>query len=311
MAGILIYSEKENNALELLTAGRALADELGVELAALTINNDSQAEVLAQKGARVYKINHEGINLADTVAVASAVQQGFAKLSSHIILLSSNRRGKELAGRLAHNIGAGCLTDISSLVVNGDKIECSRNALGGATVAIETIISDNKVMAIMPKSFDLPGEAPGSVKGLEVEIEASKMRILEVKSKTADTVDIEAAKIIVAVGQGLENQEDLIIIEDLAKTIGGIVACSKPIATDRKWLSEERIIGLSGKKCKPNLAILMGISGQVQFAVGIRDAKTIVAINNDENASIMQMADYIIVADLKEVSAELRTALLA
>ena len=83
------------------------------------------------------------------------------------------------------------------------------------------------------------------------------------------------------------------------------MACSKPVATDKKWLSEERVIGLSGKQCKPDLAILLGIYGQVQFTVGIRDAKTIVAVNSDENAVINQMADYVLTADLHEVVPEL------
>ncbi|MGB4303639.1 MAG: FAD-binding protein, partial [Syntrophomonadaceae bacterium] len=87
------------------------------------------------------------------------------------------------------------------------------------------------------------------------------------------------------------------------------VACTKPVATDKKWLSEERIIGLSGKKCKPQLALLFGISGQVQFTVGIRDARVIASINTDENASMNQMADYILTADLKEVLAEMNKAL--
>lgn len=87
------------------------------------------------------------------------------------------------------------------------------------------------------------------------------------------------------------------------------VACSKPLATDRKWLPEDRIIGLSGKKCKPQLAIILGVSGQVQFTVGIRDAHTIVAINNDENANILQMADYAMIADLTDVIQDLNKAL--
>ena len=95
------------------------------------------------------------------------------------------------------------------------------------------------------------------------------------------------------------------MVEELANKLGGQVACSKPVATDKKWLSEERVIGLSGKQCKPDLAILLGISGQVQFTVGIRDAKTIVAVNSDENAVINQMADYVLTADLHEVVPEL------
>jgi electron transfer flavoprotein alpha subunit len=97
--------------------------------------------------------------------------------------------------------------------------------------------------------------------------------------------------------------------ESLAQSLGGVVACSKPLATDKKWLSEDRVIGLSGKLCKPDLALLFGISGQVQFTVGIRDAKTIVAVNTDENATINQMADYILTADMHEIIPELNRLL--
>ena len=112
-----------------------------------------------------------------------------------------------------------------------------------------------------------------------------------------------------AVGQGLEDEGQLAGVHDLAAKLGGEVACSKPLATDKKWLSEERIIGLSGKKCKPQLALLFGISGQVQFTVGIRDAKVIVAVNTDENAAINYMADYIMQADLHQIIQELNQKL--
>lgn len=304
MAGVLIYSDKNNLALELLTAAKLIG-----EVKALSINNDEQATELAARGAEVYKINNDSINSADTAAMASAIQQSAEQLNADVVLLSSNRRGKEIGGRLAQLMGAGCLTDVSGLTVNGDKIECTRNALGGATVASQVITVDKKVIAIMPKCFDIAGEGSGSVNELSVDVKTSGIKVIEVKEKAGDTVDIEAADVLVAVGQGLEDSEDLQLVEKIAKALGGEVACSKPVATDKKWLSEERIIGLSGKKCKPDLAILLGISGQVQFVVGIRDAKTIVAVNNDENATIMSMADYVMVADLKDILSDLEKEL--
>lgn len=308
MAGILVYSDKTSYALELITAAQMIAKDLGLPLQAVSINDSAQADELAKR-IETYKVDNAAINLADTAAVAAALQQAAQKLSASIILLSSNRRGKELAGRLAQSLEAGCLSDVNSLKVNSGKIECLRNALGGATVAVQQIETENQVIAIMPKAFEPAPESSGSLNDLAVDIKASAIKVLEVKSKAGDSVDIEAADILVAVGQGMENQGDLAQVEAIAKALGGEVACSKPVATDKKWLSEERIIGLSGKKCKPSLAILMGISGQVQFTVGIRDAKTIVAINNDENADIMKMADYVMVADVEEVLPELLKAL--
>ena len=308
MAGILVYSDKTSYALQLITVAQMIAQELGLAIQAVSINDAEQAAELAKR-ADSYKIDNAAIHPSDVAAVAAALKQTAQKLSANVILLASNRRGKELAGRLAQSLEAGCLTDVSSVTVNSGKIACSRNGLGGATVAIQQIETETQVIAIMPKAFEAAPEASGSLNDMAVEIQASAFKVLEVKPKAGDSVDIEAADILVAVGQGVENQADLALVEAIAKALGGEVACSKPVATDKKWFSEERIIGLSGKKCKPSLAILLGISGQVQFVVGIRDAKTIVAINNDENADIMKMADYVMVADVADVMPELLKAL--
>ena len=307
MANVLIYSDKANMALELITA----AKEIGADaVKAVTINDNDAAQALVDAGAEVFNIENDAITIADTAAVASALAQAVEQLGADTVLLSSNRRGKEIAGRLAQIINAGCLTDVAALQVNGDKIECQRNALGGATVATQTITEAKKVIAIRPRTFD-PAAAGtgGSLNSLQVEAKPSAIKLVEVRSKAGDSVDIEAAEILVVVGQGMESQDDLPLAQELAQKLGGEVACTKPVATDKKWLSEERIIGLSGKKCKPQLALLFGISGQVQFTVGIRDARVIASINTDENASMNQMADYILTADLKEVLAEMNKAL--
>jgi electron transfer flavoprotein alpha subunit len=307
MANILIYSDKANMALELITA----AKEIGAgAVKAVTINDNDAAQVLVDAGAEVFNIENDAITIADTAAVASALAQAVEQLRADTVLLSSNRRGKEIAGRLAQIINAGCLTDVAALQVNGDKIECQRNAFGGATVATQTITEAKKVIAIRPRTFD-PAAAGtgGSLNSLQVEAKPSAIKLVEVRSKAGDSVDIEAAEILVVVGQGMESQDDLPLAQELAQKLGGEVACTKPVATDKKWLSEERIIGLSGKKCKPQLALLFGISGQVQFTVGIRDARVIASVNTDENASMNQMADYILTADLKEVLAEMNKAL--
>ncbi|NLW92029.1 MAG: electron transfer flavoprotein subunit alpha/FixB family protein [Syntrophomonadaceae bacterium] len=306
MATFMIYSSKEKQALELITAAKSVG---AAAVKAVCINDEAQANALAAAGAEVLLINNDAISLADVAAVASALGQVAAQLGADTILLSSDRRGKEAAGRLAAILDAGCLTDISAIKANGDKIECQRNALGGATVATQYIASDKKIIAIRPKTFDAPGAGSGSVNAMTVDVKASAVKLIETKTRGGDSVDIEAAEALVVVGQGLNSKDDLPAVEALAKKLGGEVACSKPVATDKKWLSEERIVGLSGKKCKPELAIILGISGQVQFTVGIRDAKVIVAVNSDENATINGMADYILTADMHDVIKEMNSSL--
>jgi len=306
---ILIYSEKSELALELLTAARVLGKDIGTDINALSINNDIQAEELAAAGVKTYSIKNSAINLADTASVAGGVYKAAMQLDASLVLLASNRRGKELAGRLAQKLDAGCLTDVNGLQVINEKVQCTRNTLGGATIATQQIESNRQVIALAPHSFTAAAHLEGGViQDLTIEAEASPIILIESRSKTGDVVDIEAADILVVVGQGME-KDDMVLAESIAKTLGGELACSKPVATDKKWLTEDRIIGLSGKKCKPQLAIILGVSGQVQFTVGIRDAHTIVAINNDENAYILQMADYAMVADLKVILPQLHKAL--
>lgn len=309
MATILIYSDKEKLALELLTAARLIAKDANLSVKALVINNDVQAEELASRGAEVYQINNPELLISDTAALAATLKQAIEKLDSSIILLASNRRGKELAGRLAQKMKAGSLSDVSGLQVSGGRIQCTRNALGGATVATQQIETEKAVIALAARSFEAAQvQDGGSVNELIIDGVTPSVKLLQTKIKAGDAADIQAADILVVIGQGVE-QSDIPLAENLAKKLGGEIACSKPIATDKKWLPEDRIIGLSGKKCKPQLAIVLGISGQVQFTVGIRDASIIVAVNNDENAYMLQIADYAMVSDARQVLIELGKSL--
>ncbi len=300
MAGVIVYSANPELALELVTAARKINDKV----VALSINDDNLAQTLSQAGARAIKLTHPDLQVADTAAVAGAIKQAWDGVPAEVVLLSSDRRGKELAGRLAQLMGAGCLTDVTAIEVEDGQIQCQRNALGGATVAVQCI-EGPQLIAVRPRSYPAAEGAAGSLEEMAVEVKASGIKVLDFKAKAGDTVDIEASEILVAVGQGLSDEGQLSGVRDLAAKLGGEVACSKPLATDKKWLSEERIIGLSGKKCKPQLALLLGISGQVQFTVGIRDARVIVAVNTDENAAINYMADYIMSADLHQVIQDL------
>lgn len=309
MAGILIYSDQDKLALELLTAARLIAKDANLNVKALVINNDAQAGELASRGAEVYQICSPELSAADTAALAAALQQVIEKLDSSMVLLSSNRRGKEMAGRLAQKLAAGGLSDVSGLQVSGGKIQCTRNALGGATVATQQIDTEKAVIALAARSFEAaPIQDGGKINEFVMDAVTPSVKLLQTELKAGDVADIQAADVLVVIGQGVE-KDDLPIAEKIAKKLGGEIACSKPVATDKKWLPEDRIIGLSGKKCKPQLAIILGVSGQVQFTVGIRDAHTIIAVNNDENAYMLQVADYAMVSDAGQVINELNKAL--
>jgi electron transfer flavoprotein alpha subunit len=175
--------------------------------------------------------------------------------------------------------------------------------LGGNTVAGEVIKTAHKVITVMPKTFELgPKEdKKGEVVKADLKLKAPRVRIVERQEKIGEKVDLEAAEILVCIGRGLEKKEDLGIVEQLAKALGAEIGCTKSLCTDYQWLSEDRLVGLSGKKTSPRLVISLGISGQIQYTVGIRGARTAVAINKDKQAPIFAMSDYGIVGNLYEV----------
>ncbi|MEN6389679.1 MAG: electron transfer flavoprotein subunit alpha/FixB family protein [Syntrophomonas sp.] len=309
MAGILIFSEKTKSALELASAAHELSAVNPGEIYALCINEPQEAEELSARGLAVYSLENPGLSTADTAGTAAALLALANKLGVDTILLSSDRRGKELAGRVAEAWEAGCLTDVKGFSVQDGQVAFVRNALGGATVATQIIKTDRKLIAFTPRAFAPFEGGGGSILPFELESPAPSVKVLEVRSKAGDMVDIQGAERLVIVGQGVENQADLSIVEQVAKALGAEIACSKPVASDKKWMSEERIVGLSGKICKPEAAIILGVSGQVQFTVGVREAQVIFSINNDENAYMNKISDYILVADLKDALPELAKAL--
>jgi electron transfer flavoprotein alpha subunit len=139
------------------------------------------------------------------------------------------------------------------------------------------------------------GRSAGVI-AVPVAIPAARMRVLANSVKAETGRRLQDAPVIVDVGQGVRNREDLAMAEELAGLLDGQVACSRPISSERDWFPEW--LGLSGLKLSPELCITLGISGSIQHMIGIRDSKLIVAVNSDENAGIFSQADYGIHADL-------------
>ncbi len=316
MGNILIFSENDRVAYSLLGKGLEIASEQGstVGAAVLGANLKDRADEYVNQGAqRVYlpAQGKEMLESNDAAAYAEAIAQIAREFQATVILLGCTRQGKELAGRLAQKLEAGCINDVNGMVLREGQILCERYALGGATVMTQTVTASAAVISVMPGTYEAvsPTAPAGEIVEINLNLKPDKIQVMERQTKAADSVDIAEAEILVCVGMGLGDSGKMPMIEDLAGVLGAEIGSTKPVATDQKWVSEERLIGLSGKKCKPQLAICLGISGEIQFVVGIREAKTIVAVNTDENAPIFSTADYGIVGDLNQVVPKL-TALI-
>lgn len=157
------------------------------------------------------------------------------------------------------------------------------------------------VIAFLPKAFDkIERKVPSDITQIDFEPSVPRTKIIERQKKSLGQANIEDAERIVGVGRGIVKKEDLALIAELARHIRAEIGCTRPLAADFGWLTEDRIIGLSGKKSKPKFYLALGVSGQIQHTVGIRDAKVIAAIDKNKDAPIFRMTDYGIVGDLYE-----------
>ena len=304
MSSILVYSEQTGTALELVAAAQALAPQLGLSVSAAALGPDAaaQAAELAAHGAAAFSCDEATLAGLDTATVAQALAAIARQADARVVLLGSTRRGRELGGRLAQKLAAGCVTDATSVAVEDGRLVAGRYNLGGATVQREVATTPVTVVAVMPKVFAAgePAAAPAAITPVSLGLPAPAVKLVETKPKEGESVDLSAAPRIVGIGRGLGKREDVALGEQLAAALGAELACTKSLA-DFGWLGEDRIVGLSGAKTVPDVYLGVGISGQVQHTVGIAQAKLIAAVNTDKEAPIFAMADYGIVGDLYQV----------
>ncbi len=305
MTDILVYSEKHDIARELAFKGKEFAAALGLSLSAAVLGagaGDKAAELGALGADRVFVSDDPALEGLQTDVVAEALAQIAREAGASYVLLGSTRRGKELAPRLAQKLGAGCVTDANAVSLVDGALLASRYAFGGATLAQEAVDTPTKVFAVMPKAFEVgtPTAGAGSVVTPALSLAPSAVKVVDRRPKEGQSVDLSAAERIVGIGRGIGKREDVSMGEELARALGAELGATKGLA-DFQWVSEDRIIGLSGAKTSPELYLAVGISGQIQHTVGISSAKLIAAVNKDKDAPIFQLADYGIVGDIYQV----------
>jgi len=316
MAEILVFCEKDAAAFELVSKGKEFKGALGMSLAVALLGKDAAGKAddyFAYGADKVYVSEDAALADFTAEAYAEALYQIAQKNGAEVLLLGSTKRGKELAPRVAQKLGAGCITEANDVRVEDGQLVADRYALGGNTVSSGAIKTAQKVIAVMPKTFELGAKEArqGEVVATDLDLKEPRTRIVERREKAGEAVNLEEAEVLVCIGRGLEKREDLGIIEELARAMGAEMGCTKTLCTDYQWLSEDRLVGLSGKKTSPRLVISIGISGQIQYTVGIRGARITVAINKDSNAPIFPLSDYGIVGDLYQVVPKLVEALRA
>jgi electron transfer flavoprotein alpha subunit len=303
--GVLVSSESENGMFELLTKGREIARSLGATVAALALGkaDDASGKRHFEYGAKeILAIPSVDPTAMDTETYSQALFEVMRNDGPDILLMTSTRLGKEVAGRTAQKLQAGCATDAIAISTKGAELIVDRFSLGGNTVSTELIKTKKKVVSVMPRTFEAtPEPISGKVTLVDFKPPSPRVQLIERRKKTGETANVESAENLVCVGQGIAKKEDLGMINELCSALKAELGCTRALSSDFHWLSEERMVGISGKRCKPKFHVSIGVSGQIQHTVGIASAKLIVAINKDKEAPIFKIADYGIVGDLYQI----------
>jgi electron transfer flavoprotein alpha subunit len=300
----------DDSAAELLAAARKI-DPTGSVTAVVTgfgPNLDRVCETLRASFGEVWKIANENLDYPNAELIRKALVKVLP--SGSFVLIPHDHFGIDLAPGLAVKLNAAFASDI--LDVNGSEgsnLNVVRQEYGGQLSAhVCCDASSGAVITVRPGAFKPAGSDPvvGLVvdKSVDVGPLSAGRRYLETVVAEAGDVDITRHSVLVSIGRGIQEKDNIGIAQELANVLGAAVSCSRPVV-DAKWLEKSRQVGSSGKTVKPKVYLACGISGAFQHLAGIKGNPFIVAINKNPKAPIFQVADVGIVDDLLEFLPEL------
>ena len=304
---VLVYSENKNLTIEMLSKATEIAKEQKKKVTSAIIGkpDETLAKEYISYGADQVFIAETSLESFKAEEYADILANIVKETGIETILIGSNKNGKELSARLGGKLNAGCVVDSNNIYIKNNKLIAERVVYSGNAIAVEQFNSTPAIITVPSKAFDplkKDDTHKGDITKKKIDSEKSASKIVKVQEMKSEGVNVEDAEIIVSCGRGFKNKDDIKLVQELADVLKGrTVGCSRPIAADLKWMSEDHWIGLSGHKVKPKLYIAAGISGQIQHIAGMRDSGIIVAINKDPEALIFKSADYGIVGDLYEV----------
>jgi len=292
---------------EMLTKGRELSQKTNVDLTAVLLGHNIKEFVksLADQAKRVLIVDDARLENFNAEAYQRVLSHLISERKPSLTLIGHTAYGVDLAPSLAAELNVPLATDCIDLDFEGERLVVVRQVYGGkVNVKASLRKSDSYVVTLRPGTFEAREVKPLGGETIEIASPISEdivyKRFIEFFEPPAGEVDISAADVIVGIGRGIRDIENMPIVEKLAGALGGVLACSRPVV-DKGWLPKDRQVGTSGKTVKPKMYIAIGISGQFQHVSGMKNADLIIAINKDPKAPIFRAADYGVVEDLFKV----------
>jgi electron transfer flavoprotein alpha subunit len=312
MTELFVLAEQRRGELrditfEMLTKGRELSQKIDADLTAVLLGHNVKefAKKLADHAKKVLTVDDAKLEDFNAEAYQKVLSHLISERKPLLTLIGHTSFGIDLAPSLATELNVPLATDCINVDFEERKPIVVRQVYGGkVNVKASLRTSESYIVTLRPATFEaqeeeaLGGEIIEIPSPLEEDIPYKKF--VEYYEPPAGEVDITAADILVSVGRGIKDTENMPIVEKLAEALGGALACSRPIV-DKGWLPSDRQVGTSGKTVKPKLYLAVGISGAFQHVSGMKNADLIIAINKDSKAPIFRAADYGVVEDLFKV----------
>src|SRR5271154_1782370 len=320
---ILVVVEQREGKLnrvswETITAGQAIAAATGWALEAAVVGGNAAAfaaEVAAKKVAKVYALESPKLDPYTPDAFPAALKQLLTAKQPKLVLMPHTYQVRDFVPKLATAMGRTVISDCIGFKHESGKLVFTRQMFQGKFTADVSFTSDAPWFVTFQNGAFRGDQAEAGTSAAPLETVSVdiadgvvRTRPQEVFKEVKQAVDLTQAEIIVSVGRGIKEQKNIEMAKQLADALGGELAASRPIC-DNGWLPMHRQIGSSGQTVAPKLYLALGISGAIQHIVGMKGARTIIAVNKDSEAPIFEIADYAIVADIFEIMPALTEAL--
>lgn len=292
---------------EALEAGRKIAHASGLPVQAVVLGSgidDLAKDAAAYEVAKVSAIDDPLLAHYTPEAYTAALEQLIKAEQPKLIVFPHTYQVRDYAPSLATRFDRALISDVTDVRTEGTQSLFVRQLFQGKLNADVHANGDPQFVSVQAGAFRAAesGSASSPIEKFAAQLHASQIRSKpeEPFREAQRSVDLGAASVIVSVGRGIKEKDNLPVVEALAEVLGAELAASRPIC-DNGWLPMERQVGSSGQTVSPKMYVAVGISGAIQHLVGMKGSKTVVAINKDENAPIFETADYGVVGDLFEI----------
>ncbi|MBP2033194.1 electron transfer flavoprotein alpha subunit [Clostridium algifaecis] len=318
--GVWVFAEQRNGelqkvALELVGKGKELANKLGEEVTAVLLGSgveDIAKELVTYGADKVIYVDNPNLKHYTTDAYANVINELVASKKPEILLVGATFIGRDLGPRVSARLATGLTADCTGLDIDeeGKNLLMTRPAFGGNLMATIACTDHRPQMStVRPGVFEKlqkDESRTGKIEKVNIEVKEDDIRtkIQDVVKSAKNIADIGEAKVLVSGGRGLGSPEGFNMLKELADLLGGTISASRA-AVDNGWIDKAYQVGQTGKTVRPNLYIACGISGAIQHLAGMQDSDFIIAINKDDSAAIMKVADLAIVGDYTKVIPEM------